>query len=62
MERKKGRETEREIREKSDRTKIPRLYWKYLLADSYRKAPVYQKKYLLLSLWGFQDCEQTNLL
>uniref|UniRef100_A0A8W8M5Y5 Pericentrin/AKAP-450 centrosomal targeting domain-containing protein n=1 Tax=Magallana gigas TaxID=29159 RepID=A0A8W8M5Y5_MAGGI len=29
--------------------------------DSYRKALVYQKKYLLLLLGGFQDCEQTTL-
>uniref|UniRef100_A0A8W8M5T7 Pericentrin/AKAP-450 centrosomal targeting domain-containing protein n=1 Tax=Magallana gigas TaxID=29159 RepID=A0A8W8M5T7_MAGGI len=37
------------------------LYGKYLRADSYRKALVYQKKYLLLLLGGFQDCEQTTL-
>uniref|UniRef100_K1Q771 Pericentrin n=1 Tax=Magallana gigas TaxID=29159 RepID=K1Q771_MAGGI len=40
---------------------IQRLYGKYLRADSYRKALVYQKKYLLLLLGGFQDCEQTTL-
>ncbi|XP_061193837.1 golgin subfamily B member 1-like [Saccostrea echinata] len=44
-----------------DRDRIQRLYGKYLRADSYRKALVYQKKYLLLLLGGFQDCEQTTL-
>uniref|UniRef100_A0A8W8M4S6 Pericentrin/AKAP-450 centrosomal targeting domain-containing protein n=1 Tax=Magallana gigas TaxID=29159 RepID=A0A8W8M4S6_MAGGI len=34
---------------------------RYLRAHSYRKALVYQKKYLLLLLGGFQDCEQTTL-
>ncbi|NXV25994.1 PCNT protein, partial [Rissa tridactyla] len=38
-----------------------RLYRKYLRAESFRKALVYQKKYLLLLLGGFQDCEQTTL-
>uniref|UniRef100_K1P6S5 Pericentrin n=1 Tax=Magallana gigas TaxID=29159 RepID=K1P6S5_MAGGI len=38
-----------------DRDRIQRLYGKYLRADSYRKALVYQKKYLLLLLGGFQD-------
>eukprot|EP00105_Crassostrea_gigas_P003634 XP_011416551.1 PREDICTED: A-kinase anchor protein 9-like [Crassostrea gigas] len=33
-----------------DRDRIQRLYGKYLGADSYRKALVYQKKYLLLLL------------
>ncbi|XP_056007543.1 LOW QUALITY PROTEIN: A-kinase anchor protein 9-like [Ostrea edulis] len=44
-----------------DRDRIQRLYGKYLRADSYRKALVYQKKYLLLLLGGFQNCEQTTL-
>uniref|UniRef100_A0A8W8M4U8 Pericentrin/AKAP-450 centrosomal targeting domain-containing protein n=1 Tax=Magallana gigas TaxID=29159 RepID=A0A8W8M4U8_MAGGI len=44
-----------------DRERIQRLYGKYLRADSYRKALVYQKKYLLLLLGGFQVCEQTTL-
>uniref|UniRef100_A0A8W8M5X2 Pericentrin/AKAP-450 centrosomal targeting domain-containing protein n=1 Tax=Magallana gigas TaxID=29159 RepID=A0A8W8M5X2_MAGGI len=44
-----------------DRERIQRLYGKYLRADSYRKALVYQKKYLLLLLGGFHDCEQTTL-
>ncbi|OPJ90227.1 pericentrin isoform C [Patagioenas fasciata monilis] len=38
-----------------------RLYRKYLRAESFRKALVYQKKYLLLLLGGFQDCEQATL-
>uniref|UniRef100_A0A8W8M7H6 Pericentrin/AKAP-450 centrosomal targeting domain-containing protein n=1 Tax=Magallana gigas TaxID=29159 RepID=A0A8W8M7H6_MAGGI len=39
-----------------NRDSIQRLYGKYLRADSYRKVMVYQKKYLLLLLGGFQDC------
>uniref|UniRef100_A0A4W3J184 Pericentrin/AKAP-450 centrosomal targeting domain-containing protein n=1 Tax=Callorhinchus milii TaxID=7868 RepID=A0A4W3J184_CALMI len=42
-------------------TKMQRLYSKYLRAESFRKALVYQKKYLLLLLGGFQDCEQATL-
>ncbi|XP_078321602.1 uncharacterized protein LOC111112099 isoform X12 [Crassostrea virginica] len=45
----------------TDGDRVQRLYGKYLRADSYRKALVYQKKYLLLLLGGFQDCEQTTL-
>ncbi|XP_021356371.1 A-kinase anchor protein 9-like isoform X2 [Mizuhopecten yessoensis] len=45
----------------TDREKIQRLYGKYLRAESFRKALVYQKKYLLLLLGGFQDCEETTL-
>ncbi|KAM6268405.1 pericentrin isoform 3-T3 [Porphyrio hochstetteri] len=41
--------------------KLQRLYKKYLRAESFRKALVYQKKYLLLLLGGFQDCEQATL-
>ncbi|XP_072197806.1 pericentrin isoform X8 [Excalfactoria chinensis] len=41
--------------------KLQRLYRKYLRAESFRKALVYQKKYLLLLLGGFQDCEQATL-
>ncbi|XP_061089610.1 pericentrin isoform X2 [Conger conger] len=42
-------------------SKMSRLYGKYLRAESFRKALVYQKKYLLLLLGGFQDCEQVTL-
>ncbi|XP_052681698.1 A-kinase anchor protein 9-like [Crassostrea angulata] len=48
-------------RQRGAKQQIQRLYGKYLRADSYRKALVYQKKYLLLLLGGFQDCEQTTL-
>ena len=41
---------------------MQRLYGKYLRAESFRKALVYQKKYLLLLLGGFQDCEEQTLL
>ncbi|NXU56068.1 PCNT protein, partial [Turnix velox] len=41
--------------------KLQRIYRKYLRAESFRKALVYQKKYLLLLLGGFQDCEQATL-
>ncbi|NXJ79476.1 PCNT protein, partial [Trogon melanurus] len=41
--------------------KWQRLYKKYLRAESFRKALVYQKKYLLLLLGGFQECEQATL-
>uniref|UniRef100_A0A8W8M7F5 Pericentrin/AKAP-450 centrosomal targeting domain-containing protein n=1 Tax=Magallana gigas TaxID=29159 RepID=A0A8W8M7F5_MAGGI len=44
-----------------DRERIQHLYGNYLWADNYRKALVYQKKYLVLLLGGFQDCEQTTL-
>ena len=40
---------------------MQRLYGKYLRAESFRKALVYQKKYLLLLLGGFQDCEEATL-
>ncbi|XP_067315268.1 pericentrin isoform X2 [Pseudorasbora parva] len=41
--------------------KVQRLYEKYLRAESYRKSLVYQKRYLLLLLGGFQECEQATL-
>lgn len=40
---------------------VQRLYERYLKAESYRKSLVYQKRYLLLLLGGFQDCEQATL-
>ncbi|KAM4626955.1 pericentrin [Discoglossus pictus] len=42
-------------------SKFQRLYRKYLRAESFRKALVYQKKYLLLLLGGFQACEKATL-
>ncbi|NWX52637.1 PCNT protein, partial [Steatornis caripensis] len=41
--------------------KLQTLHRKYLRAESFRKALVYQKKYLLLLLGGFQDCEQATV-
>lgn len=37
------------------------MYGRYLRAESFRKALVYQKKYLLLLLGGFQECEEATL-
>eukprot|EP00079_Xenopus_tropicalis_P017660 XP_004917947.1 PREDICTED: pericentrin isoform X3 [Xenopus tropicalis] len=42
-------------------SKMQRLHRKYLRAESFRKALVYQKKYLLLLLGGFQACEKATL-
>lgn len=41
--------------------KIEKLYLHYLRAESFRKALIYQKKYLLLLIGGFQDSEQETL-
>uniref|UniRef100_A0A667XIB6 ELK domain-containing protein n=1 Tax=Myripristis murdjan TaxID=586833 RepID=A0A667XIB6_9TELE len=40
---------------------VQRLYERYLRAESFRKSLVYQKRYLLLLLGGFQECEQATL-
>ena len=40
---------------------ILKLYRRFIKAESFRKALVYQKRYLLLLLGGFQDCESTTL-
>uniref|UniRef100_W5MX64 Pericentrin/AKAP-450 centrosomal targeting domain-containing protein n=1 Tax=Lepisosteus oculatus TaxID=7918 RepID=W5MX64_LEPOC len=45
----------------SDSTALKRIYGKYLRAESFRKALIYQKKYLLLLLGGFQECEEATL-
>jgi len=45
-----------------DKDKMQRLYGKYLRCESFRRALVYQKKYLLLLLGGFQDCEEQMLV
>uniref|UniRef100_A0A6I8NVN5 Pericentrin/AKAP-450 centrosomal targeting domain-containing protein n=1 Tax=Ornithorhynchus anatinus TaxID=9258 RepID=A0A6I8NVN5_ORNAN len=39
-----------------------RMYSRFLRAEGYRKALVYQKKYLLLLLGGFQACEEATLV
>lgn len=55
-------ETEnRPINDVMSNSKIQRLYERYLRAESFRKALVYQKRYLLLLLGGFQECEQATL-
>ncbi|XP_007576770.1 pericentrin isoform X1 [Poecilia formosa] len=41
--------------------RLQRYYERYLRAESFRKALVYQKRYLILLLGGFQDCEQATL-
>ncbi|XP_056151383.1 pericentrin [Lampris incognitus] len=57
--------TETENRPINDATinhgKLQRLYGRYLRAESFRKSLVYQKRYLLLLLGGFQECEQATL-
>lgn len=40
---------------------VQRLYERYLRAESFRKALVYQKRYLLLLLGSFQESEQATL-
>ncbi|KAH9499237.1 hypothetical protein Btru_004500 [Bulinus truncatus] len=45
----------------ADVDKTSRLYGKYLRAESFRKALIYQKKYLLLLLGGYRDTEQETL-
>ena len=40
---------------------LQRMYGKYLRSESFRKALIYQKKYLLLLLGGFQECEEATL-
>ncbi|XP_038135289.1 A-kinase anchor protein 9 isoform X4 [Cyprinodon tularosa] len=45
----------------SDNSALKRMYGKYLRSESFRKALIYQKKYLLLLLGGFQECEEATL-
>uniref|UniRef100_H3DJI4 Pericentrin/AKAP-450 centrosomal targeting domain-containing protein n=1 Tax=Tetraodon nigroviridis TaxID=99883 RepID=H3DJI4_TETNG len=45
----------------ADNAALKRIYGKYLRSESFRKALVYQKKYLLLLLGGFQECEEATL-
>ncbi|XP_074517499.1 pericentrin isoform X3 [Sebastes fasciatus] len=55
-------ETEnRPIHDVTSSSKMQRLYERYLRAESFRKALVYQKRYLLLLLGNFQECEQATL-
>lgn len=45
----------------ADNATLKRIYGKYLRSESFRKALIYQKKYLLLLLGGFQECEDATL-
>ncbi|KAJ3609746.1 hypothetical protein NHX12_024257 [Muraenolepis orangiensis] len=45
----------------ADNATLKRMYGRYLRSESFRKALVYQKKYLLLLLGGFQECEEATL-
>ncbi|KAK1788985.1 hypothetical protein P4O66_015880 [Electrophorus voltai] len=45
----------------ADNAVLKRIYGKYLRAESFRKALIYQKKYLILLLGGFQECEEATL-
>ncbi|XP_062413118.1 pericentrin isoform X11 [Pungitius pungitius] len=55
-------ETEnRPINDVTSNSKVQRLYERYLRAESFRKALVYQKRYLLLLLGCFQESEQATL-
>uniref|UniRef100_A0A8C8BEQ7 A-kinase anchoring protein 9 n=1 Tax=Otus sunia TaxID=257818 RepID=A0A8C8BEQ7_9STRI len=51
----------RELGSDSENAVLRRIYGKYLRAESFRKALIYQKKYLLLLLGGFQECEEATL-
>uniref|UniRef100_A0A8C5G1G3 A-kinase anchoring protein 9 n=1 Tax=Gouania willdenowi TaxID=441366 RepID=A0A8C5G1G3_GOUWI len=45
----------------ADNSALKRMYGRYLRSESFRKALIYQKKYLLLLLGGFQECEEATL-
>lgn len=45
----------------SENAAFKKIYGKYLRAESFRKALVFQKKYLLLLLGRFQECEDATL-
>ncbi|XP_041264253.1 A-kinase anchor protein 9 isoform X2 [Onychostruthus taczanowskii] len=51
----------RELGSDTENAVLRRIYGKYLRAESFRKALIYQKKYLLLLLGGFQECEEATL-
>ncbi|XP_032924178.1 A-kinase anchor protein 9 isoform X2 [Catharus ustulatus] len=51
----------RELGSDTENVVLRRIYGKYLRAESFRKALIYQKKYLLLLLGGFQECEEATL-
>ena len=39
------------------KTNSNKFYWKFLRSDSYRKSLIYQKRYLLVLLTGYEDTE-----
>ncbi|XP_077599313.1 A-kinase anchor protein 9 isoform X2 [Stigmatopora nigra] len=45
----------------ADNALLKKMYGRYLRSESFRKALIYQKKYLLLLLGGFQECEEATL-
>uniref|UniRef100_A0A8C6A4U6 A-kinase anchoring protein 9 n=1 Tax=Marmota marmota marmota TaxID=9994 RepID=A0A8C6A4U6_MARMA len=45
----------------SENTSLKRTYGKYLRAESFRKALIYHKKYLLQLLGEFQECEDATI-
>ncbi|XP_051030567.1 A-kinase anchor protein 9 [Phodopus roborovskii] len=45
----------------SENAVFKKIYGKYLRAESFRKALVFQKKYLLLLLGRFQECEDATM-
>ncbi|XP_069067719.1 A-kinase anchor protein 9 isoform X3 [Pleurodeles waltl] len=52
---------QRDLGGDSENMALRRMYGKYLRSESFRKALIYQKKYLLLLLGGFQECEEATL-
>ncbi|XP_075067933.1 A-kinase anchor protein 9 isoform X2 [Mixophyes fleayi] len=52
---------QRDLGRDTENVALKRVYGKYLRSESFRKALVYQKKYLLLLLGGFQECEEATL-
>ena len=45
----------------NEREKFKKLYYKYLRAESFRKSLVYQKKFLLIMLSGYEETEREIL-
>ncbi|XP_028925389.1 pericentrin isoform X2 [Ornithorhynchus anatinus] len=46
---------------RTSNVKVEKLYLHFLRAESFRKALIYQKRYLLLLIGGFQESEQETL-
>ncbi|XP_067418315.1 A-kinase anchor protein 9 isoform X3 [Emydura macquarii macquarii] len=51
----------REWGSSSENAVLKIIYGKYLRAERFRKALIYQKKYLLLLVGGFQECEEATV-